>query len=236
MQRLKKGFTLIELLVVIAIIGILAGFLLPALSKAQESARRASCLNNVRQVELSMIQYAGDYDDEYPSPLADDASEGAQVRFARLLKLNYLNAPKVFHCPSAPFNNRPDNTQLSTDTMTDSTEDSIALAYLKIDWCSYGVDPKVKHTASASRAVLADSPDPESWGTTANSPEPPDVKANSNNHKHDGQNVAYNDGHVKWGSTAKDDTGIDPNIYATNSSINAVDDSNVRYGMSANTP
>lgn len=235
MQRLNKGFTLIELLVVIAIIGILAGFLLPALSKAQESARKVSCLNNARQIELAMIQYAGDYDDEYPSPLVDN-NESAQLRFARLLKLNYLNAAKVFHCPSAPFNDRPDSTQLSADTMTDSTEASIGTAYLQLDWCSYGVDPKVKHTASASRAVLADAPDPASWGASANAPDPPDTKANSANHKHDGQNVAYNDGHVKWGSTAKDDAGIDPNVYATNSTINAVDDSNVRYGSGADTP
>jgi prepilin-type N-terminal cleavage/methylation domain-containing protein len=70
----RTAFTLIELLVVIAVISILAALLFPVFSRARESARRTSCLSNVRQLGQAFLMYAGDYDETLPN--AADGPEG----------------------------------------------------------------------------------------------------------------------------------------------------------------
>ena len=203
----------------VVVLGMAAGFMLPALWKAQEAARRTSCMSNVRQIGLAMQQYSTEWDGRFP-PLVD--SQGSEVRavdpdsgrinttdparsaFALLLHKGYLTTTKVFVCPSSDDRVADAEQGFPTDFKDAELQELI----LNEDQCSYGWDPTKSSNANACTALIADKPSDDvsarNEGTEDN---------NSDNHRKEGQNVWYVDGHVKWATTSQPEAGDDPDIY-----------------------
>jgi prepilin-type N-terminal cleavage/methylation domain-containing protein/prepilin-type processing-associated H-X9-DG protein len=121
MLKTNRGFTLIELLVVIAIIAILASILFPVFARARENARRTSCISNLKQIGLGLMQYTQDYDEKYPAnaPFPMQTNNDPAMPSGKFivtytaddhyvtwmdLTMPYLKSLQIFVCPSARSN------------------------------------------------------------------------------------------------------------------------------------
>ena len=108
MGNTKSGFTLIELLVVVAIIAVLVAMLLPALNAARESARRAVCGSDIKQIMTAFVMYANENNDRFP--LCDNATGSwdnyishyyfHQFSYFALIDSKALRTPRLLYCPS----------------------------------------------------------------------------------------------------------------------------------------
>lgn len=98
----KQGFTLIELLVVIAIIAILAAILFPVFGRARENARRSMCQSNLKQIGLSIMQYAQDYDEiQVPAYNYSNPPSTTTHSFWPSLLQPYAKSEQIFACPDS---------------------------------------------------------------------------------------------------------------------------------------
>jgi len=103
----SRGFTVIELLVALSIIGILGSLLFPVLSKAKGRAGRASCFNNLREINLAVRMYADDFKDKVAAPPGLYRRIEQWFRYKELvspyLGHSALESNKLFACPADKF-------------------------------------------------------------------------------------------------------------------------------------
>jgi prepilin-type N-terminal cleavage/methylation domain-containing protein len=202
MKQRKTGFTLIELLVVIAIIAILASILFPVFARARESARRTSCLSNLKQLGLGVQMYTQDYDERVPPAYQYNGPTANELYSWMALIMPYVKSAQVCVCPS--WSNEgaygeanadrtppiPRASYTSPFPVTGSIGRPLA-QYVAPAETIFGLDRKQCTAVGACDHFY--------WGGNYTTVMAAQVNAAPAQATHfDGNNVFYIDGHAKW--------------------------------------
>jgi prepilin-type N-terminal cleavage/methylation domain-containing protein/prepilin-type processing-associated H-X9-DG protein len=188
-----RAFTLTELLVVIGVIALLIGILLPTLSKARESSRKAACLANLRSIGQALHNYTTVYPDKLPNRNGPKmwidylGSNAMMIDFNR----EFVKAPPTFHCASdiSPLPSAIETADWTLENSARISYEFFSLWFPPEQW------PRVSRMKG--RAPLA-------WDLDGGEPVNPvtgqPITKNTSplrNHK-GGGNVLYADGHADW--------------------------------------
>ena len=217
----SAGFTLIELLVVIAIIAILASILFPVFARARENARRTSCLSNMKQLGLAVLQYTQDYDERFVPQNIHTTGYSTAPPYSRPrgwadALYPYTKSLQVFQCPSErqgpsedPMDSVADPGSFSdyaiNERIADAGGNGAALAsQIPRPSLTILLTDSVGATSTATNEGCIVSVDcaavningkalmPDTGGIAPNIPRPSEARHLG------GHNVGFVDGHAKW--------------------------------------
>jgi prepilin-type N-terminal cleavage/methylation domain-containing protein/prepilin-type processing-associated H-X9-DG protein len=212
----RSEFTLVELLVVIAIIALLASMLLPALQLAKDTAKRISCLSNIKSVHTASFMYVSDNKDYLYEGFRDysmyvqswDPWPGNDIGMGRLISNKYLSSPDVLYCPDmerAPGSSLnwyfkyyfDENFNKSSNRILGNYSfNLVKLAFAKGSGCFVGNE---FDNMSTNQYLISQKADPrEAIFADAWINESCVGGYNFFNHNIKGVNVVYLDGHGKW--------------------------------------
>ena len=194
-----RGFTLIELLVVIAIIAILAAILFPVFARARAKADQTQCLNNIRQLNMGIVMYTMDYDTTFPTLHADPFS-GVDQDFGTFHDaiLPYVKNEQIFECPSQrgypgySLNAWTTFNGFDTNSPTEPAQFVVLAEHNKL------------HMENGAQHICFHMWGWQGWTSGSYNPAtPPDMNEVNTQLRtaahNEGMNVAYCDGHAKWG-------------------------------------